>query len=70
MIRIKEEINRLSEREKEIILFIRSGLENKAIAKKLRISVKTVETHKENIKNKLGLATVKELYEMHMQQIF
>lgn len=53
----------LSKREKEVINLISDGFENKAIAKKLFLSVKTVEFHKENLKQKLGLKTNKELYE-------
>lgn len=53
----------LSKREKEVINLIADGFENKAIAKKLFISVKTVEFHKENLKQKLGVKTNKELYE-------
>lgn len=53
----------LSKREKEVIRLISDGFENKAIAKKLFISVKTVEFHKENIKQKLEVKTNKELYE-------
>lgn len=42
---------------------ISEGLQNKAIARRLSISVKTVEFHKENIKHKLGVKTNQELYE-------
>jgi len=40
----------LSKREKEILELISNGLENQAISKKLFISVKIVEFHKENLK--------------------
>lgn len=45
----------LSSREKEVLSFIAGGYTNKQIADTLVISIKTVETHKANIKEKLGL---------------
>lgn len=55
----------LSKREQEVLRLILEGFENKAIAKKLFISVKTVEFHKENLKQKLQLKTNRELYELN-----
>lgn len=62
-------IDELSRREKEILRLIVEGFENKAIAKKLFISVKTVEFHKENLKQKLRLRSNRELYELHHREI-
>jgi two-component system, NarL family, response regulator NreC len=59
----------LSKREQEVLNLIFVGLENKAIAKRLFISTKTVEFHKENIKQKLGKNNVKELYNMDYLEI-
>ena len=67
---LRENISLLSKREYEVLIFIAEGLENKAIAKRLFISVKTVEFHKENIKQKLGIKTIKELYEYNFMNIF
>lgn len=47
----------LSEREKEILSWIAKGYSNKEIAEHLVISVKTVESHKANLMEKLGLKT-------------
>ncbi|GIO12996.1 DNA-binding response regulator [Cohnella xylanilytica] len=47
----------LSEREKEILSWIAKGYSNKEIAENLIISVKTVETHKAHLMEKLGLRT-------------
>lgn len=57
-------IKQLSNREQEVLTLIFDGFENKAIAKKLFISVKTVEFHKENLKQKLQVRTNRELYEL------
>lgn len=51
----------LSEREKEILSWVAKGYSNKEIADQLVISVKTVETHKANVMEKLGLRTRPEL---------
>ncbi|MGK0552238.1 response regulator [Enterococcus faecalis] len=45
----------LSKREKEILPLIALGYNNKQVAEKLCISVKTVEVHKANIRKKLKL---------------
>lgn len=46
----------LSRRELEIFSMIGAGLTVSKIAERLGISVKTVEAHRENIKNKLGFS--------------
>lgn len=45
----------LTKREKEILLLLRDQLTNQQIADKLFLSVYTVETHRKNIMQKLGL---------------
>ena len=54
-------INRLSDREMEIIELTGSGVGTKKIAEILNLSVKTVETHKVHIQNKLNLSGSAEL---------
>lgn len=51
----------LTTREREVFDLIGRGLGSNAIAGALTLSVKTVETHRENIKRKLGLANAGEL---------
>jgi len=53
--------NPLSDRELQVYQLIGAGIPNRDIAKKLGVSVKTVETHRENIKSKLGLHDAREL---------
>lgn len=45
----------LTKREKEILLLLRDQLTNQQIADKLFLSVYTIETHRKNIMQKLGL---------------
>lgn len=45
----------LSAREREVLCNVAEGFTNKEIAARLSISVKTVETHKANLMEKLGL---------------
>lgn len=51
----RERYDGLTEREKEILTHIAQGLSNQAIAQKLYISIKTVQTHRAHILEKLGL---------------
>jgi len=51
----------LTLRECEVLRLISSGLTNKQIAEKLFISVKTVETHRTNIMQKLDVHTIADL---------
>ena len=48
-------LNALSQREIEIISFIKKGFSSKEIAENLDISVKTVEVHRYNVLKKLNL---------------
>jgi DNA-binding NarL/FixJ family response regulator len=51
----------LSDREREVLQLMAEGNSTKRIAAKLHISVKTVETHRRQIMNKLDIHTVAEL---------
>ncbi len=48
-------VSKLTDRELEIYQLIGSGMPTRDIASRLGISAKTVETHRENIKVKLGI---------------
>jgi DNA-binding NarL/FixJ family response regulator len=50
-------VDRLTEREREVFELIGQGLSSRQIAVKLEVSPKTVETHREHIKEKLELTT-------------
>ncbi|WP_010677880.1 response regulator [Bacillus timonensis] len=58
----------LSEREKEVLEWIAKGYSNKEIAERLVISVKTVESHKSNLMEKLGLKSRPELVKYAMKK--
>ncbi|CTQ51005.1 response regulator transcription factor [Jannaschia donghaensis] len=47
----------LTSREQTILLLLAQGRSNKQVAGELDISVRTVETHRKNLKRKLGIAT-------------
>ncbi|PWT74905.1 MAG: DNA-binding response regulator [Bacteroidetes bacterium] len=49
------DINTLTEREMQIINLIKQGMSSKEIARRLEISLKTVEVHRHNILKKLKL---------------
>lgn len=58
----KEEITiQLTKREVEILVLFAQGFSNKEIADKLFISIRTVESHKNNIMQKLDLKSTVEL---------
>ena len=47
----------LTNREQNILLQLAQGKSNKDVASQLDISVRTVETHRRNIKRKLGISS-------------
>jgi len=51
----------LSDRELEVLEMIGNGLSSRAIAAQLHLSIKTIESHREHIKDKLGLHSATEL---------
>ena len=57
-------IETLSDREMHIFNLLGSGLRNRQMAQSLNLSVKTIETHRENIKHKLGLKCSRDLMEL------
>lgn len=53
----------LSDRELHIFHLLGSGLGTRQIAHSLNLNVKTIESHRENIKHKLGLSSGRDLVE-------
>lgn len=58
----------LTKRETEIVRLVADGYKNREVAEKLDISVKTVETHRANIMNKLALRNLAELIRYAIQK--
>lgn len=57
----KNETSVLSPREKEILQLMAEGSTTKRIADQLQVSVKTVETHRQHIMDKLNIYSIAEL---------
>jgi len=51
----KELLETLSDREKQVVVSVASGMTNREIAQRLGLSVKTVESHRSNIAKKLQI---------------
>ena len=54
-------VDKLSDRELEVLELLGRGLGTKAIADQLHLSVKTIETHRAHIKEKLGFKDASEM---------
>lgn len=57
----KKQFTTLTKREKEIVQFVLAGKTSAAIAQELELSIKTVETHRKNIYQKLDIHSIPEL---------
>jgi DNA-binding NarL/FixJ family response regulator len=55
-------IDRLSDRELEVFQLVAQGLSSREIAAALCLSIKTVETHLDHVKTKLGLESSRALF--------
>lgn len=60
-------LRRLSVREREVAALMIEGHANKIIADHMSISVRTVETHRANLLEKLGIRTLPELMRLWLQ---
>ncbi|WP_121258856.1 LuxR C-terminal-related transcriptional regulator [Nocardioides ferulae] len=58
---VDEDLDRLTEREREVMRLIARGYSYKEVARELFISIKTVETHMSNVLRKLQLSSRHEL---------
>jgi len=57
----REGLGNLTDRELQIFQLVGAGMATRDVATRLHLSVKTVETHRENIKRKLKLSNAAEL---------
>jgi DNA-binding NarL/FixJ family response regulator len=65
----ESEMTLLSDRELEVFELIGQGVATRQIAERLHLSPKTIETYRENIKHKLGLANAAELAQHAVQWV-
>ena len=61
LVKSQDSLEKLTDREREILQLIAEGCSNRKIAEHLYISVKTVETHKSNLMEKLDIHNIAEL---------
>ena len=66
--RARAEADPLTDREREVLRLLALGHTNQEIAKNLFLSVRTVETHRAHIMQKLRLTTRAELVQYAMEQ--
>jgi len=55
------DVDRLSNRELQVYTYLGNGFSSREIADRLQLSSKTVHTHREHIKRKLGLRNASDL---------
>jgi DNA-binding NarL/FixJ family response regulator len=67
--RIASPVERLSDRELEVFRLIGEGFGTREMAEKLHLSVKTIETYRAHIKDKLGLQDANELLRSAIQWV-
>ncbi len=61
-------LDRLTERELEVLRLVATGRSNKEMAAELGISRRTVETHRENLMRKLGIHSIAGLTRLALEQ--
>jgi DNA-binding NarL/FixJ family response regulator len=64
----KQEDTQLTAREKEIIRFIAVGDSSKEIARRLFLSISTVETHRANLMAKIGVRNIAQLIQYALRE--
>lgn len=62
-------IDRLTDRELEVVQLIGRGLSTREIADSLHLSVKTIESHRAHVKEKLNLRNATELVQFSVQWV-
>jgi DNA-binding NarL/FixJ family response regulator len=64
----KQDATHLTAREKEIVAFVAAGDSSKEIAKKLFLSVSTIETHRANLMGKIGARNIAQLIQYALRE--
>jgi DNA-binding NarL/FixJ family response regulator len=63
-----DEVNNLTPRENEVLQLLTEGKSSRETADRLTVSVKTIQTHRRNIMDKLGLHHITDLTKYAIQQ--
>jgi DNA-binding NarL/FixJ family response regulator len=63
------QVDGLSDRELQVFRMLGTGLGSRMIGNDLHLSIKTIETYRENIKHKLGLRNAAELVQLATQWV-
>ncbi|MBX3414310.1 MAG: response regulator transcription factor [Pirellulales bacterium] len=66
---VEDRLNRLTPREREVLDLMLTGTSTKSIAERLKISTKTVEIHRANVRQKMGVSSVAQLVLMVTKRI-
>ena len=67
LIDARRRISQLSKREREVLDWLSEGCSNKAIARELEISPRTVEIHRANMMDKLGASHAAEAVRLRLE---
>ena len=65
---LSDDYESLTDRERQVLHLVAEGQNNRSIAIRLSISLRTVETHRTNMMRKLGLHTQAELVDYASQR--
>jgi DNA-binding NarL/FixJ family response regulator len=65
----EERLSGLSERELQVLNLLGTGKTSRQIAEELKLSIKTIETYRENLKQKLGLQNAPELIRFALRRL-
>ncbi len=70
LVEARQRIGTLSRREREVLEWLSQGCSNKAIARELEISPRTVEIHRANMMDKLGASHAAEAVRLRLEAGF
>lgn len=64
---LQQKLAQLTPREREVMALVAEGLQNKVVAHRLGIVLRTVEVHRHNVMEKLNVRSVCELVKLNLQ---
>jgi two-component system response regulator FixJ len=63
----EDKVNGLTTREREVLQGLMAGMQNKLVARRLGISLRTVEMHRANMMDRLGVKSLAEALTLGVQ---